>query len=232
MLAGWHGYLQVDAAPAYDDAFAQSPGIIEVGCIAHARRYFKEALTTAAIPCAQALALIRSCTGSSGRPSDRQLDAPARQRLRQEQARPILEKLQGYLQARQAAALPRSPLAAAIGYALRNWVALTRYTEDGLLKIDNNGMEQALRPIVLGRENWLFAGAAGPGTDATRVAAPAVGIPARTPPPEPRVSYLICRLPSVANAPTSSGAGCQVCDWSKNAIAEAIPIDRAAVVRA
>jgi hypothetical protein len=45
-----------------------------------------------------------------------------------------------------------------MGYALRNWVALTRYTEDGLLKIDNNGAEQALRPIVLGRKNWLFAG--------------------------------------------------------------------------
>jgi hypothetical protein len=57
-----------------------------------------------------------------------------------------------------AAALPKSPLGAAIGYALRNWVALTRYAEDGRLQIDNNGAEQALRPIVLGRKNWLFAG--------------------------------------------------------------------------
>jgi len=71
---------------------------------------------------------------------------------------PILEKLQAYLQEQQAAALPKSPLGTAIGYALRNWVALTRYTEDGRLKIDNNGAEQALRPIVLGRKNWLFAG--------------------------------------------------------------------------
>ncbi len=54
--------------------------------------------------------------------------------------------------------VPKSPLAAAIGYTLRNWVALTRYAEDGRLKIDNNGAEQALRPIVLGRKNWLFAG--------------------------------------------------------------------------
>jgi hypothetical protein len=87
-----------------------------------------------------------------------QLDAPARQRLRQEQARPILEKLHAYLQEQQAAALPKSPLRADIGYALRNWVALTRYAEDGRLKIDSNGAEQALRPIVLGRKNWLFAG--------------------------------------------------------------------------
>ena len=51
-----------------------------------------------------------------------------------------------------------SPLGAAIGYALRNWIALTRYTEDGRIKVDNNGAEQALSPIVLGRKHWLFAG--------------------------------------------------------------------------
>jgi hypothetical protein len=159
MLAGYRGYLQVDAAPAYDDVFAQSPGIIEVGCMAHARRYFKEAMPTAAVTCAQALALIGQLYGIERAASDTRLDAPARQRLRQEQARPILEKLQAYLQEQQAAALPKSPLGAAIGYALRNWVALTRYTEDGRLKIDNNGAEQALRPIVLGRKTGCSPGA-------------------------------------------------------------------------
>lgn len=52
----------------------------------------------------------------------------------------------------------QEPLAGAIGYTLRHWTALERYTEDGRLKIDNNGAEQAMRPIVLGRKNWLFAG--------------------------------------------------------------------------
>ena len=80
------------------------------------------------------------------------------QRLRQEQARPILEKPHGYLQGPHATALPKSLLATAIGYALRNWAALARYTEDGRLMMDNNGAEQALRPIVLGRKNYLFAG--------------------------------------------------------------------------
>ena len=82
--------------------------------------------------------------------SDKQLDAYARQQLRQQQARPILERLHAYLQEQQATALPKSPLGAAIGYELRNWVALTRYTEDGRLKIDNNGAEQALRPTCWG----------------------------------------------------------------------------------
>jgi hypothetical protein len=126
--------------------------------MAHARRYFKEALPTAAVPCAQALALIKQLYGIERAASDKRLDAPARQGLRQEQARPILERLHAYLQQQRAAALPKSPLGAASGYALRNWAALTRYTEDGRLKIDNNGAEQALRPIVLGRKNWLFAG--------------------------------------------------------------------------
>ena len=97
--------------------------LIEVGCWAHARRYFKEAMPTAAVPCAQALAIIRQLYGIERAASDRQLDAPARQGLRQEQARPMLEKLHAYLQEQRAAALPKSPLGAASGYALRNWVA-------------------------------------------------------------------------------------------------------------
>jgi hypothetical protein len=158
MLTTYRGYLQVDAVPAYDDVFAQHPDIIEVGCWAHARRYFKEAMPTAAVPCAQVLAIIGQLYGIERAASDKHLDALARQRLRQEQSRPILEKLHGYLQEQQVTALPKSPLGAAIGYALCNWVALTRYTEDGHLKPDNNGAEQAMRAIVLGRSNWLFAG--------------------------------------------------------------------------
>ena len=158
MLAEYRGFLQVDAAPAYDEVFAQHPEIIEVGCWAHARRYFKEAMPTAAVVCAQALAIIGQLYGIERAASDQHLDAPARQRVRQEQARPLSEKLHAYLNQQQATALPKSPLGAAIGYVLRHWAALTRYTEDGRLKIDNNGAEQALRPIVLGRKNWLFAG--------------------------------------------------------------------------
>jgi transposase len=104
------------------------------------------------------MALIKQLYGIERMASDRHLDAPARQGLRQEQARPLLAKLQADLHEQRAAALPKSPLGAAIGYALRNWATLTRYTEDGRLKLDNNGSEQALRPIVLGRKNWLFAG--------------------------------------------------------------------------
>jgi transposase IS66 family protein len=73
--------------------------------------------------------------------------------------RPILAKLQAYLQEQQAAALPKSPLGATIGYALRNWVALMRYAEDGQLKIGNNGAEQALPTAVPGGP-WRLSGRA------------------------------------------------------------------------
>jgi transposase len=112
MVAGYRGYLQVDAAPAYDDVFAKYPAIIEVGCMAHARRYFKEAMPTAAVACAQVLAIIGQLYGIQRVANNSQLDAPARQRLRQQQARPLLAKLQAYLQEHQAAALPKSPLGA------------------------------------------------------------------------------------------------------------------------
>ena len=121
-------------------------------------RFAAQKRPPAAVPCAQVLAIIGQLYGIERAASDKHLDAPARQRLGQEQARPILEKLRAHLQEQQAAALPKGPLGAAIGYALRDWVALTRYAEDGRLKIDKDGAEQALRPIVLCRKNWFVRG--------------------------------------------------------------------------
>ena len=158
MLAGYRGYLQADAAPAFDDVFLRHPEILEVGCWAHARRYFKEAAPTAARECAEVLAWIGELYGLERAATERKLDAAARTVLRQTRARPILATLAARLEALALTVLPKSPLAQAVAYARNHWTALTRYTEDGRLKIDNNGAEQALRPIVLGRKNWLFAG--------------------------------------------------------------------------
>jgi transposase len=158
MLTGYRGYLQADAAPAYDDLFLRHPEIEEVGCWAHARRYFKEAASTAALPCAQVLAAIGELYGVERAATAQGLDAAARQARRQSRARPLLTQLKATLDTLALTALPKSPLGQAVGYARNHWAALTRYTHDGRLKIDNNGAEQALRPIVLGRKNWLFCG--------------------------------------------------------------------------
>lgn len=78
--------------------------------------------------------------------------------MREEKSRPIVKRLLEYLDEIQASALPKSPLGEAIGYARRNKGALVRYIEDGRLKIDNNGAERAIKPLVIGRKNWMFCG--------------------------------------------------------------------------
>ena len=86
------------------------------------------------------------------------LPAP-RARLRQERAGPLLDELQQWLAATLQRVSAKSELAGAIKYALVRWTALTRYRDDGRIEIDNNTAERAIRPLVLGRRNYLFAGA-------------------------------------------------------------------------
>jgi transposase len=156
MLAEYRGYLQADAAPAYDSLFERHPDIVEVGCWAHARRYFKDAVASAAAVAVPMLMLIRELYAIERTAADRAADA--RRAAREERAVPLLERIRKWLKELQPTVLPKSPLAEAIGYVLGNWEALTRYTKDGRLQIDNNGAERAIKPVVLGRKNWLFCG--------------------------------------------------------------------------
>ena len=78
--------------------------------------------------------------------------------MRRERALPILDAMRGWLDERQADALPKSALGKAVGYTLNQWDALVRYTEDGDLAIDNSATERALRAVAVGRKNWIFAG--------------------------------------------------------------------------
>jgi hypothetical protein len=89
---------------------------------------------------------------------EQQLDAEGIRKLRQQQARPILAQFKAWLEDRLRELAPKTPTAQAIGYALKNWEALLRYTEDGRLEIDNNRSERAIRPLTIGRKNWLFLG--------------------------------------------------------------------------
>jgi transposase len=157
VLAHFRGYLQADAAPAFDEAYRNLP-IIEVGCWAHARRRFKEAVRTSPKAAAQVVVWIGELYGLERSAKKNKLDDDRRRELRQERARPILKRIHAYLTEIAVTALPKSPLGDAIGYALRQWDALTRYTEHGSLEIDNNGAENALRPLCLGRKNWLNFG--------------------------------------------------------------------------
>ncbi|MCP5113744.1 MAG: IS66 family transposase, partial [bacterium] len=89
---------------------------------------------------------------------DRELSAAERLALRQAKSKPILDDIKAYLEAEREKVLPKSPIGQAISYALSNWAALERYSEDGDLEIDNNGAERSLRGVAVGRKNWMFFG--------------------------------------------------------------------------
>jgi transposase len=162
-LKGYRGYLQADAYGGYD-AFFKDParGLIEVGCWAHARRYFHKALESDQPHMGPALLLIAQLyrVEKQARP----LTAEDRLRLRQLQSQPILDKLRNYLLEIQGEVLPKSPPGRAVRYTLKNWTALTRYCEDGSLEIDNNATERAIRGVAVGRNNWMFFGSDQGGT--------------------------------------------------------------------
>jgi transposase len=156
-LAGYRGYLQADAYGGYD-AFFKDPtrGLIEVACWAHSRRYFHKALESDQARMGPALLLIAQLYRVEKQ--TRLLAAEDRLRLRQLQARPILDKLHLYLLEIQAEVLPKSPQGRAVRYALKNWQALTRYSENGILEIDNTATERSIRGVAVGRGNWMFFG--------------------------------------------------------------------------
>lgn len=164
-LAGYQGYLQGDAYAGYDALFATGR-IVEVGCWAHARRKFYDARTTDPENALYALGVIRLLykveKEARQQAREQQLSRAdfeaLRLRLRQEKSVPLLKKFGEWLGERAKAVLPKSPLAAAVGYARNQWAALQVYATAGFLEIDNNAAERALRPVAVGRKNYLFFG--------------------------------------------------------------------------
>jgi transposase len=156
-LVNYAGYLQADAFSGYDGIFTGSDGrIIEVACWAHARRKFFEARSSFPAEASLILQMIRRLYEVEDRA--RPLDDDARRELRQAEAVPVLERLKEELDRLSLRLLPKSALAQAVTYALNQWQALCRYTEDGRLTIDNNVSERRLRDQAIGRKNWLFLG--------------------------------------------------------------------------
>jgi transposase len=156
-LKGYRGHIQADAYGGYD-AFFRDParGLTEVGCMAHARRYYSKALESDQARMGPALLLIAQLYRVEKQA--RGLSSAQRLTLRQLQSRPVAEKLHGYLLEIEGELLPKSPAGRAVRYTLKNWEALTRYLEDGDLEIDNNRSERVIRGVAVGRNNWMFFG--------------------------------------------------------------------------
>lgn len=157
-LGEFRGYLQADAYSGYDALYA-SEAVLEVGCWAHARRYFHEAAIGAGDTRGHvALAFIHQLFAVEREATESDLSFEQRKDRRQTRSRVILDAFRLWLEELEPQVLPKSALAKAIGYARRQWKALERYLDDGELVPDNSASERALRTVAIGRKNWLFAG--------------------------------------------------------------------------
>lgn len=160
LLAGFKGYVQTDDYAGYNSA-CDHDDITQLGCWAHARRKFVEAQKAnsgknkKAGKADVAISLIQKLYSVEKFGAD--LSPESRLALRQEKSKPILEKIRAWLDRALGGALPKGLLGKALAYLDKNWKKLTVYTEDGRLKIDNNTAENAIRPFVVGRKNWLFS---------------------------------------------------------------------------
>jgi len=165
-LTDWQGQLVCDDYSGYKASFAG--GITEVGCWAHARRKFFELTERGDSPIAeQALQMIGLLYDVERDIAEKPPDE--RQRIREARSRPIVEKFREWLIHQRSALTDGTRTARAIDYSLKRWDALTRYLDDGDVPIDNNWIENQIRPWALGRKNWLFAGSQRSGQRAANV---------------------------------------------------------------
>jgi len=154
-LSGWKGHLMVDDFGGYKMLFTQ--GVTELGCLVHARRKFFDLNEAQANPVAQE-ALRRIAALYVIEAQGRNMRVDERTQLRQECALPLLQSMHDWLLKTRVTVANGGGTAKAIDYSLKRWAALSRYATAGNLPIDNNPVENVIRPIALGRKNWLFTG--------------------------------------------------------------------------
>lgn len=155
-LKSFKGTLHADGYAGFNAIFEKG-AVAEAACWAHVRRKFFDEYESKQAPIAkEALDRIGVLYGieaeARGKPPDE------RRRLRQEKSKPLLGDLHVWLSATKPKLSQKTDLAAAIRYTLARWKALTRFVDDGRIEIDNNAAERSIRPLALGRKNYLFAG--------------------------------------------------------------------------
>lgn len=193
-LGDWRGALMVDDYAGYKASFTD-PRMLELGCWAHARRKFvdlhKASGSEIAAEAVRRIAELYRIEREAAA-----LDADARHAWRQQHAAPVLHSLHDWLRELQPKVLGGSGTAKAIDYSLKRWSALVRYIDDGRYPIDNNPIENAIRPIALGRRNWLFAGSEAAGRRAAAIMSLLATAKANGQEPHAWLSDVLERLPT------------------------------------
>ena len=156
-LKNFRGKLQTDGYSAYESLAKERGDLMLIGCWAHARRGFHEALGESKLA-AWFLRQIGLLYAVEKDLREQQAGPQLRAAFRSWQSRPILARLRRAMELVRSRTLPQGLLGQAIDYTLKRWEALTRFVDDGVLEIDNNLIENAIRPSALGKKNWLFTG--------------------------------------------------------------------------
>ena len=157
VLKDFKGYLQTDGYAAYNK-FNTKKDITLVGCMAHARRYFEKALDNDKSRAEYVLTEMQKLYAIERTAKENGYSHEKRHAYRLNNAQPIMEELIKWLIREYQTALPKSPIGTAITYTINQWESLRAYLFDGAIEIDNNQIENAIRPLAIGRKNYLFAG--------------------------------------------------------------------------
>jgi len=156
-LESFRGMLQTDGYNAYD-IYDKKDGIILHGCMAHARRKFENSKENDPKRAEYVLERMQKLYITERKARENNLSFEQRKKLRLEQSLPVLQELEKWMKDQLPDILPKSSIGQAIAYTLGLWNRLTRYIDNGQVEIDNNLIENSIRPVALGRKNYLFAG--------------------------------------------------------------------------
>jgi transposase len=156
-LKSFQGALQTDGYQAYDE-FENKEGITLLACMAHVRRKFDQAMDNDPKRATYALGKIQQLYKIERKAREDNLSQEQRKELRQKEARPVMEELESWMKEQLTQVLPKSTIGEALAYSLKLWKRLIRYIDDGRWEIDNNGVENSIRPVALGRKNYMFSG--------------------------------------------------------------------------
>jgi transposase len=158
LAKNFHGYLQCDGFEGYESAFKTNSNVCLVNCMAHIRRHFEAALDENREAAGHAIGEIGKLYKVERLCDENGLSAGERKAKRQKLSRPIMESLRQWMETDCLACSPQSLMGKAVTYAYTRWDNMMHYLDDGRIMIDNNLAENAIRPITLGRKNYLFCG--------------------------------------------------------------------------
>src|SRR5690606_2896376 len=157
MLGNFKGYLQTDGYGVYEK-YGKKKEVTHLACWAHARREFEKALDNDKQRAEKALLMIQKLYDVERQIKDGELDVKQTKGRRLAESLPVINELGKWMFEEIKNTLPKSQIGKAMAYAYARWDALSAYLYDGNLEIDNNPVENAIRPVALGRKNYLFAG--------------------------------------------------------------------------